>query len=173
VPEPAPAGSGVLIGPMRRRHLRGVVAVEVVSNPHPWSLELFETELRQPGSRSVVALAEGSVVVGFGCLMSTGFETHITSLAVAPDRRRGGIGRRLVAALFRETLALGLDDVTLEVRASNVAAQELYRRFGFAPGGLRPRYYADDGEDALIMWAHGIGAPEGLARLAELEAARS
>lgn len=169
VPDGPSAPGPVVIGPMRRRHLRGVAAVETVSSGHPWSLELFESELRQPGSRALVALGSSSEVVGFGCLLSTGFETHITNVAVHPGHRRRGVGRRLVAALFRETLALGLTEVTLEVRAHNTAAQELYRRFGFTPGGIRPRYYADNGEDALIMWATGIDAPEALERLARLE----
>jgi len=153
---------------MRRRHLRGVVAIEQQTSHRPWSEALFASELGQRTSRCVVAVAPRSVVVGFGCLMSTGFEAHVTNLAVHPDHRREGVGRRLLAALVGHAVALGLDDVTLEVRSSNHAARELYRRFGFAPGGVRRNYYAELGEDALIMWAHGIGDPAYARRLEEL-----
>lgn len=154
---------------MRRRHLVGVAAIEAASNGRPWSRELFEEELVQQASRCFVAVIPHATVVGFGCLMTTGFETHVTNLAVDSQRRRQGIGRLLLARLIRESLALGVDAVTLEVRATNQGAQELYRGFGFAPGGIRPRYYADTGEDALVMWAHGIGSTESLERLERFE----
>jgi ribosomal-protein-alanine N-acetyltransferase len=74
-------------------------------------------------------------------------------------------------ATMRRAVAEGLSGVTLEVRASNVAAQELYRRFGFAPGGIRRNYYADLREDALIMWAHDLDSDRYQVRLDDIEAA--
>jgi ribosomal-protein-alanine N-acetyltransferase len=71
---------------------------------------------------------------------------------------------------MRHAVAAQLEGVTLEVRTSNTAAQELYRRFGFVPGGIRRNYYADVGEDALIMWAHDIVTDAYAARLDALEA---
>ena len=165
-----PAEDGVLVVPMRRRHLRGVVDIEERTNHRPWSLTLFQGELRQPTSRRYVVALDGHRVAGFAGLMLTGFEGHITNVAVDPDARRRHIATRMLLVLFREAIGLGVEDLTLEVRVTNRGAQELYRRFGFVPGGVRPNYYSDIKEDALIMWAHGIGTDEGSARLDELTA---
>jgi ribosomal-protein-alanine N-acetyltransferase len=159
----------VVIAPMRRRHLRGVVAIEERTNPRPWSYGLFAGELRLPHSRVYAVALDRHVVVGFGGVMLEGEEAHVTNIAVAPERHRQGIGARLMLVLMRECLRRDVRDVTLEVRASNRAAQELYRRFGFAPGGVRPNYYAEVNEDALIMWATDIGSEVGLARLEDIE----
>jgi len=158
----------VVIVPMRRRHLRGVVGIEERTNHRPWSMTLFQGELRQPTSRRYVVALDGHRVVGFAGLMLTGFEGHITNVAVDPDHRRRHIATRMMVVLFREAMRLGVEDLTLEVRVTNRAAQDMYRRFGFAPGGVRPNYYDDIKEDALIMWAHGIGTDDGLERLDEL-----
>lgn len=167
----ARASDGVTIAPMRRRHLRGVVAVEERTSHRPWSLGLFLGELRMPTSRCYLVALERHTVVGFAGLMITGAEAHVTNVAVRPEEQRRHVATRLLLALFREAARRGVEDVTLEVRVGNPAAQELYRRFGFAPGGIRRNYYSDIGEDALIMWAHGIGGEDGLRRLDDIEAA--
>jgi len=159
----------VVIAPMRRRHLRGVVEIERQTNHRPWSHGLFAGELRMPTSRIYVVALAGSVVVGFGGVMLTTVEAHLTNVAVDPTQHRRGIGTRLMLVLMRRCIESDVDDVTLEVRLGNHAAQELYRRFGFAPGGIRPKYYADINEDALIMWAHDLRNDTTAARLATLE----
>ncbi len=165
-------GTGsIVISPMRRRHLRGVVAIENRVNHRPWSQSLFAGELRLPDTRRYLVALEGAVVIGFGGVMYTGFEAHVTNIAVDPDRRREQIATRLLLTLLDDCRARGVDEVTLEVRMSNDAAQALYHRFGFAPGGVRPNYYADISEDALIMWAHDLRSDEMERRLANLEAA--
>jgi ribosomal-protein-alanine N-acetyltransferase len=165
------AAGAVRIVPMRRRHLRGVMAIEQVTNHKPWSLGLFMGELRMPTSRHYVVALDGHEVVGFCGLMVTADEGHITNIAVHPDRRRESVAARLMLVTMRRAAAEDLAGVTLEVRTSNVAAQELYRRFGFAPGGIRRNYYADVGEDGLIMWAHDIDTDEYRQRLAGIETA--
>jgi ribosomal-protein-alanine N-acetyltransferase len=167
----APPTSTVRIVPMRRRHLRGVMAIEQLTNHKPWSLGLFMGELRMPTSRHYLVALDGPEVVGFCGLMLTAGEGHITNIAVHPQRRRQSIAARLLLVTMRRAAVEGLEGVTLEVRTSNVAAQELYRRFGFAPGGIRRNYYADVGEDGLIMWAHGIDADGYTVRLADIESA--
>ncbi len=153
VPATAPADrvdlAEVRIAPMRRRHLRGVVAIEEQTNHRPWSSALFMGELRMPTSRFYVVAMEDHEVVGFSGLMLVADEGHLTNVAVHPQRRRRSIAARLMLVTMRRARALGLVGVTLEVRMSNTAAQELYRRFGFVPGGVRRNYYADVGEDAL------------------------
>lgn len=155
-PDSAVSSSLITISPMRRRHLRGVVAIEQQASSHPWSLGLFLGELRMPTSRSYFVALDRHVVVGFSGLMYTGDEGHITNIAVHPDYQRLGIAKRMLLGTMRQAVLQGLDAVTLEVRASNAAAQKLYQGFGFAPGGIRHKYYSDPREDALIMWAHDV-----------------
>lgn len=157
---PHPRGTGVTVEPMRRRHLRSVVRIEEVTNPHPWSRRLFVSELTYPAGRIYLVARIGRSIVGYGGLMIMAGDGHITNLGVDPTHRRKGIASRLLVEAFRRALADGATALTLEVRASNRGAQELYRRFGFAPVGTRKGYYTDNGEDALIMWAtevEGVG----------------
>lgn len=160
----------IVVVPMRRRHLRGVMAIEERTNHRPWSMGLFMGELRMPTSRSYVVALDGHEVTGFCGLMLTGDEGHITNIAVHPERRRRAIAARMMLVTMRRAEQLGLSSITLEVRMSNAAAQELYRRFGFAPGGIRRNYYQDVGEDGLIMWAHDIDTDDYAERLAGIEA---
>jgi ribosomal-protein-alanine N-acetyltransferase len=97
-------------------------------------------------------------------------EGHVSTLAVDPRWHRYGIGSRLLLALARESIARGMTALTLEVRLSNQPAQNLYRKFGFAPAGLRKNYYTETGEDALIMWAHDVDAEAYQRRLSDVEA---
>ncbi|MFN8050381.1 MAG: ribosomal protein S18-alanine N-acetyltransferase [Acidimicrobiales bacterium] len=153
----APSGTHrVAVVPMRSRHLRGVVAIEQQTSHRPWSKDLFASELKQASSRGFVAVRPNASVIGFGCLMSTGYEAHVTNIATDPTVRRQGVGTMVMLRLVAEAQDWGLESMTLEVRASNTAAQDMYRRFGFEADGVRPRYYAETGEDAIIMWAHDI-----------------
>ena len=163
------APSTVVIEPMKRRHLRGVVAIENQTNHRAWSHGLFAGELRLMPSRYYVVALDGAVVAGFGGLMFTGHEAHLTNIAVDPERHRRGIATRMMLVLMRACVERGVDDLTLEVRVTNRGAQELYRQFGFAPGGVRPNYYSDLGEDALIMWANDIGTERALRRFDAIE----
>jgi ribosomal-protein-alanine N-acetyltransferase len=76
----------------------------------------------------------------------------------------------VLLCLFADCRSRGVEEATLEVRVSNAAAINLYRGFGLAPGGIRENYYADIGEDALIMWVHDLASPEAARRLARIEA---
>jgi len=95
---------------------------------------------------------------------------HITTLTVDPGWHHRGIGTVLLADLARAAPALGVRHLTLEVRVGNAPAQALYRRFGFAPVGVRKNYYAETGEDAIIMWARDVDTPAYGERLAAIEA---
>lgn len=159
-------GDGVVIEPMRRRHVKAVQAIELQVYPRPWSVALFQSELALRETRTYLVARIGRDVVGYGGLMMTMTDGHITTIAVDPQRQRHGIGARLLLALAREARVRGAEALTLEVRLSNRAAQALYRKFGFAPVGVRTGYYQDAAgtEDALIMWAHGVDS-DGYARL--------
>lgn len=106
--------------------------------------------------------------VGYGGLWLSVDEGHITTIAVAPEYRGRGIGELVLNGLIDQALALNADMLTLEVRVSNVVAQQLYLKYGFHPSGTRPRYYTDNGEDALIMWTEPIRAPAYQERLHQL-----
>jgi ribosomal-protein-alanine N-acetyltransferase len=95
-------------------------------------------------------------IVGYGGLWLNVDEAHVTTIAVAPEYRGRGIGELLLNGLIDQALALNTDLLTLEVRVSNIVAQQLYLKYGFRPSGTRPRYYTDNGEDALIMWTESL-----------------
>jgi [ribosomal protein S18]-alanine N-acetyltransferase len=167
---PAPEEVDVTVGPMQRRHLRGVLRIEQQVYPRPWSIGLFMSELGYRGSRVYVVARVGTTVVGYGGLMLVPDDGHITTLAVDPAWHRHKIGTRLLHTLSVAAADRGAKNLTLEVRASNDGAQALYRAFGFAPAGIRKGYYVETNEDAIVMWANDIDTPEYAARLAALAA---
>jgi ribosomal-protein-alanine N-acetyltransferase len=146
----------VVVTSMRRRHLRGVLRIEHRVYPRPWSLGIYMSELAQPSTRVYLVARVGTNVIGYAGLMTVGEDGHITTVAVDPQWHRRAVGTRLLLALLDQARARGVQNVTLEVRMSNAAAQAMYRRFGFAPAGVRRGYYVDNAEDAMVMWAHGI-----------------
>jgi ribosomal-protein-alanine N-acetyltransferase len=165
------AGAGEpVIEPMRRRHVNQILTIERASYPKPWSAQVFHEELDQArdGYRYYLVARRGRTVVGYGGLMFAVDEAHVTNLAVHPDHRRDGVATRLLLALADDAIDRGCPAWTLEVRASNVAAQELYRRFGFAPAGVRARYY-EGVEDAIVMWCHDIQSEDYALRLEGLD----
>lgn len=164
-----PPGFAVTVSPMRRRHLRSVLAIEAQVYPRPWSSRLFEEELDRSNRVYVVARV-GPTVVGYAGLLMIADDGHVATVAVDPAWQGQGIAKRLLAELIRGALDLGANQLTLEVRVSNLVAQSIYRRFGFAPAGARKAYYADNGEDALVMWAHGVTEAEFRERLAAIDA---
>ncbi|HEY8392213.1 MAG TPA: ribosomal protein S18-alanine N-acetyltransferase [Capillibacterium sp.] len=140
------------VEPMTIDDLPEVLAIEEESFPIPWSRSSFLYELLEnERAYYCVAKAEGKVL-GFVGMWIIFDEGHITNLAVASTHRRHGVGRALLQHLVTEAKIRGLRYLTLEVRASNYAAQRLYEEFGFVKTGVRPRYYQDNQEDAYIMW---------------------
>ncbi|MDX6656097.1 MAG: [ribosomal protein S18]-alanine N-acetyltransferase [Solirubrobacteraceae bacterium] len=127
-----------------------VIAIERRSFPTPWSLAMFVLELSKPSGVCLAATREGAIV---GYLVCSRYDTvwHVMNVSVDPVLRREGIATALLGELFKR---IGGDAarVTLEVRPTNAAAIKLYERLGFQSAGRRPRYYQDNGEDALIMW---------------------
>jgi [ribosomal protein S18]-alanine N-acetyltransferase len=159
----------VHVSPMRRRHLRSVLRIEGQVYPTPWTHGLFVSELALRSSRVYVVARVGREVIGYAGLMMALTDGHVTTIAVDPDWQREAVGTRLLLALAREAIARGATAMTLEVRLSHHGAQRLYQRFGFKAVGVRKGYYADTGEDALIMWAHEVDGPEYAALLDRLE----
>jgi ribosomal-protein-alanine N-acetyltransferase len=160
----------VHVTPMRRRHVRSVLRIEEQVYPRPWSMSLFLSELALRTTRAYFVARVGREVVGYAGLMMTAEDGHVTTIAVDPKWHRHRIGTRLLLGLAREAIARGAENLTLEVRLSNKGAQELYRRFGFSPVGVRKGYYQETNEDALVMWVHEVNTPEYAELLAGIEA---
>jgi [ribosomal protein S18]-alanine N-acetyltransferase len=188
----------VHITPMRKRHVRSVLRIEEQVYPRPWSHSLFLSELALRTTRAYFVARVGRDVIGYAGLMTTAEDGHITTIAVDPRWQRHKVATRLMVALTREAVARHARNLTLEVRLSNLAAQHLYRRFGFAPVGVRKNYYQDaparrrgsggkdvsagedishdasdrqPAEDALVMWVHEVHAPDYAALLQSIERA--
>ena len=159
----------VVITPMRRRHVRSVLRIEEQVYPRPWTSSLFLSELALRTTRAYFVARIGRDVVGYAGVMVSFEDSHVTTIAVDPAWQRHGVATRLLVALVRESLVRGAQHLTLEVRMSNKGAQDLYRRFGFAPVGVRKNYYPETNEDALVMWAHDVDSPEYARLLAGLE----
>lgn len=150
---------------MRRRHLKGVMAIERQVYPRPWSPNLFLQEMRQTKDRAYLVAMVDREVAGYGGLLSYGDEAHVTTIAVHPDHQRRKIGSRLLYELVMRARGMGAVAVSLEVRVTNWAAQRMYGRFGFRPVGVRKNYYQEINEDALVMWTDDIRTPEYTERL--------
>lgn len=153
---------------MKRRHLRGVMAIERQVYPRPWSPNLFLSEMAEARNRCYLVARMDREVVGYGGLICYGEEAHVTNIAVDPPQHRHKIGTRLLHDLLQNAIAMGAKAISLEVRVSNYGAQRLYGRFGFRPVGVRKNYYQEINEDALIMWVDGIRGSEYQERLRRL-----
>jgi ribosomal-protein-alanine N-acetyltransferase len=129
--------------------LPAVVSIERRSFPAPWSLAMFVLELSKP-SGICLAATEGGELLGYLVCSRYDRVWHLMNIAVAPERRRRGVAGRLISRLIAE--AGGELPFTLEVRVSNREAIAMYEKLGFRSAGVRPRYYQDNSEDALIMW---------------------
>ncbi len=139
------------IYPMDKASVKSILNISELSFPISWSLESIESELDNKFAKYVV-LKKGNSIVGYGGMWVIIDEAHITNVAVHPSARGAGAGDMIVEALFRICRKLKVTAITLEVRASNFVAINLYEKHGFQKESIRPRYYEDNGEDAVIMW---------------------
>ena len=145
----APPAAAIEVRRLTYADLPQVVAIERRAYPTPWSLAMFVLELSKASGICLAAFVDGELS---GYLVCSRYDTvwHIMNVAVDPDRRRRGIASALIGVLLDR---VGPEaELTLEVRQSNSGAIALYERFGFKSVGVRRRYYADNGEDAVIMW---------------------
>lgn len=141
----------LLIRRMTLEDIPAVIELEHISFSLPWPERSFRFELTDnPTSRCWVAEVDRRLV---GMVVGWLFvdEIHIATIATHPDFRRRGIGRKLLSYMLIHAMKEGARSSFLEVRESNLAAQEMYRKFGFEEAGRRKRYYRDNGEDAILM----------------------
>jgi ribosomal-protein-alanine N-acetyltransferase len=150
-----------MIVKIRKMTLADVPAVheiDLLSFTLPWPERSFRFEVTDnPAARCWVAEVDGQVAAGLVIWLIVD-EAHVATLATHPHFRRQGIARKLLIHALCEAWGEGARRAFLEVRASNQAAQDLYRALGFVEDGRRPRYYKDNGEDAILMTHPDLGA---------------
>jgi ribosomal-protein-alanine N-acetyltransferase len=158
---------------MRLEDLAAVHAIEQASFTSPWPPNAYRSELEtnRLAHYLVARAGHGGEVVGYGGMWIMVDEAHITTFAVHPAWRRQHIGERLLLAFLDLAIDRAAHEATLEVRLSNLPARRLYEKYGFRPVGLRPRYYSDDHEDALIMTTEPLTERHMRDRVARLRAA--
>lgn len=161
----------VVVGPMGFDDIPSVQVIERASFSAPWPANAYRTELETNKLAHYLVVRVGAEVAGFAGLWLMVDEAHVTTFAIAPAWRRNRLGQHLLVALFDLALERRASEATLEVRLSNLAARRLYEKFGFRPVGIRPGYYSDNSEDALIMTTEPLRSLEMVARLAERRAA--
>jgi len=128
-----------------------VLIVEEQSFTVPWSRAGFVGEMKNELAHYLVMVDSGKII-GYAGMWIIVDEAHVTNVAILPAYRGRKLGEKLMSALIEHAKARGALCMTLEVRTSNIVAQNLYTKFGFAPKGIRRNYYSDTQEDALIMW---------------------
>lgn len=154
-PPPPPLG----FRRMALEDLERVIAIEKDGFSHPWSADLLRREMTHDWSTVLVATEvrhgpgglSGEVVLGFIVFWLVHDEVHVLNIATAMEERRRGVGRALMLEAGARGRKAGAVLATLEVRRSNAAAIALYRELGYRQVGVRPNYYAEEGEDAIVM----------------------
>jgi len=159
------------IVPMQVTDLPAIHAIERASFDSPWPVDAYRSELETNRLAQYLVARADDGIAAYGGMWLMVDEAHIITFAVHPAWRRQHIGERLLLALLDVALDGGAREATLEVRLSNLPARRLYEKFGFRPVGLRPRYYSDNGEDALIMTTDQLRDPSMRQRIARLRAA--
>ena len=157
----------VLLEAASEEDVEALVDLERRCHTHPWRAGSFREEMGDPARRRVVVLRtphepdeSGRGIIGYYAYHVVADEMHLLNLVVAPEHRRLGLGGFLLARALEQGARRGAEGVYLEVRRSNRAAQALYERFGFHATAVRPDYYADPREDALVLGRRaGAGAP--------------
>lgn len=137
---------------MKLEDISAVYDLECKCFSVPWSIDSFMQEVEVNKLAHYYVGVENGEVVAYGGYWLVVDEAHITNIAVSPDCRRRGYGKRLVEIMLDRAKLDGARSITLEVRESNEAARMLYRSFGFKDAGVRPGYYQDPKEDAILMW---------------------
>ncbi|SFF29339.1 ribosomal-protein-alanine N-acetyltransferase [Paenibacillus catalpae] len=138
---------------MTMEDISSIVAIEQEAFATPWTSEAFKNELTSNMFARYMVMEQDDQIIGYGGMWVIVDEAHVTNIAIQADHRGQGLGERLLTELQQTAAFFGANKMTLEVRVSNEVAQRLYRKLGFKPSGIRPAYYSDNNEDALIMWA--------------------
>lgn len=142
---------------IRKMHIEDVPAVyrvEEASFSSPWNEETYEHEINHNDFAHYFVVEIEREIIGYIGLWIVLDDAQVTNIAILPQYRGYKIGEKLFGYALQYTIQQGAKKLSLEVRKSNITAQNLYRKFGLVPGGVRKNYYPDDGEDALVMWVN-------------------
>lgn len=138
---------------MDSSHIKGVYELSKICFSIPWSLDSISNEVENPLAKYVIAQdLSTEEIIGYAGVWIVAGEGDITNIAVNPSYRKQGIASNILKKLFEVCKENNCSDITLEVRVSNIPAQNLYKKFNFKEEGIRKKYYSDNGEDAMIMW---------------------
>jgi [ribosomal protein S18]-alanine N-acetyltransferase len=143
---------GITIRDMTEGDLKEVLAIERAAFSEPWSENMFRQELRLPLSNCLTANTADEGIAGYIIFWMIAGEVHLHSIAVRKDLQERGVASALMREMVRRAREQCALCAILEVRPSNEKARRLYDKFGFKVQGIRPLYYSDTGEDALVMW---------------------
>ena len=165
--DPRTAGNpeSMIIRTMNDSHLEQVGQIETLSFPSTWPQNAFSNEIHENTLAHYFVGLIGDQVIAYGGIWVILEDSHITTIAVHPEMRGNKYGEVMLLHLLDETIARGASWTTLEVRESNTAAQNLYRKYGFTIVSTRRGYYSDNNENALVMWAGNLKGPLYLNRL--------
>ncbi len=150
-------GNTVAEAKIRKMYIEDVPAVyqvEKASFTSPWTEETYEHEMKHNDYAHYFVVEIEGEIVGYIGLWLVLDDAQVTNIAILPQYRGYKIGEKLFGFALQYILQQGANRLSLEVRVSNVAAQNLYRKFGLVHGGIRKNYYPDNGEDALVMWVN-------------------
>ncbi|QQY80104.1 ribosomal-protein-alanine N-acetyltransferase [Keratinibaculum paraultunense] len=142
----------VFVREMIESDIDRVLEIERESFSPPWSREAFLLELTKNILAKYIVVEVDGRVVGYGGIWLILDEGHITNIAVDKEYRGLGLGDKLLEGLIQLCIDRDIKVITLEVRKSNEVAKELYKKHGFKECGIRPGYYTNNNEDAIIMW---------------------
>lgn len=142
----------IFVRKMVEEDIDSVLAIEKEAFTTPWSKQAFTAEIRENLLAYYLVAEVEEKVVGYGGIWLILNEGHITNIAVKEEYKGIKVGANILEGLICYCMQNGIDNMTLEVRESNVIAQKLYKKYDFISYGLRPKYYSDDNEDAIIMW---------------------
>lgn len=147
----------IKIQPMQRNQVEDVLKIEEQAyGEHHWSRDSFYGELSNNLAHYYCAFDLDGNLIGYAGSWQVIDEAHITTIAVKPELKRKKIGEALLNKIISDCYKNEIKYITLEVRASNLAAISLYEKYGFKSLGKRKGYYQNNNEDALIMWTENI-----------------
>lgn len=153
---------------MTKEDVPAVMVIERECFAVPWRESAYLTELTNRSAYYIAACVDGEIV-GYGGIWVIMDEAHLTTLGVAKPHRRHRIGEQVLVALLEEAIRRNARRATLEVRESNAAARNLYRKYGFQPAAIRRAYYTDNHENAIVMWVDNLGGIAFMSRFEELK----
>jgi len=143
--------NNLIIATMKRVHIPAIVDIERQVFKTPWTDEMFVQELEENRPTMAYVVLDEDRMIGYMIAWLLRQEVHLINIAVEPSRQRSGVARTMLRYLFDLAAQEKRRFITLEVRDSNETAIRLYESFGFKRIGVRPRYYEEDSEDAVVM----------------------